>query len=142
MKYTKEKLDVYAKALSHLGSLETGLNERFGEIIGLIYKTFGNELGSWWHSDADTLEGDIGTIDSFAIEDLINDNNTDVGIEYRSDGTDSNPMYTDGWNYSWSFPVKWLLWTDEQIENSSAMRLKKTKKKTKNAKIVEKKMIN
>jgi len=35
-----------------------------------------------------------------------------------------------------------LLWTDEQIENSSAMRLKKTKKKTKNAKIVEKKMIN
>ena len=116
MIYTKEQLDVYSKALTELKSLETQLNDRFGEIIGIIYKVFGNKLRDWWHSDADTISGDIGTICPFAMEELIRDNNTDYDIDYESDGTIYNAANTNRYSFSWHFPVKWLLWTDEQIE--------------------------
>ena len=114
MKYTKKELEAYSKALDNVKSLSVKMDERVEEIIEIIYNSFGNKLRDWWFPSDDT--DTAGSISADAIQALVKNNNTDIGIEYESDGTDYNPMYTNGWNYSWSFPVKWLLWTDEQIE--------------------------
>ncbi|MBT6051461.1 MAG: hypothetical protein HOG49_32065 [Candidatus Scalindua sp.] len=114
MKYTKKELEAYSKALDNVKSLSVKMDERVEEIIEIIYNSFGNKLRDWWFPSDDT--DTAGSISADAIQALVKNNNTDIGIEYESDGTDYNPMHTNGWNYSWSFPVKWLLWTDEQIE--------------------------
>ena len=112
MKYTKKELDAYGKALDNVKSLSVKMDERVEEIIEIIYNSFGNNLRDWCYPNSE-IEGEIGSIGADAIQALVKNNATDVSIEYGSDGTYNRSM---GNRYSWSFPAKWLLWTNEQIK--------------------------
>jgi hypothetical protein len=136
MKYTKKELEAYSKALDNVKSLSVKMDERVEEIIEIIYNSFGNKLRDWWFPSDDT--DTAGSISADAIQALVKNNNTDIGIEYESDGTDYNPMYTNGWNYSWSFPAKWLLWTDEQIENFIKNDIEKDKEEKSELEVAKK----
>jgi len=129
MKYTGKKLDAYSKALSQLDACNVKLNQRVGEIVEIIYDSFGNKLRTWWFDNVE-LDG-VGSIDPCIIQALMKNNDTDIFMEYESEGTIYKAIRTRRYDFSYSFPAKWLLWTDKQIKKFISDEIEKDKKEVK-----------
>ena len=116
MRYTKEDLVAYKIQLNEFNKHVGKLDARVGEIIKLIWRAFGSELGKWGYNNAE--DDDIGSIHKYTIEKLIEDGeDTDEEINYRGMGTLNETLRhgitDDGLNYR--LPAKWIFWEDEKI---------------------------
>jgi len=131
MPLTKKDIKLYKDRWDALGKSEKIVVDRIDKIIHLIGKVFKRKWGTsdYWYFDG-AQEGQLGDIPS-AVHEPSDDEFAD-GIEFISTYCD---MDTDVWDYSYSFPRKFLFMDDKKIEQQIRGEIKATEEAQKAAKL-------
>ena len=103
MQLTQKDITRYESALSMLDAAKDKIDDRVGEIIGLIHKIFKKDFnGCWWYPNA--REDGVGEIDSV-------DPDSFISFELQD-----HPSF-DIYDYSCSFTAIFLTMSDKEISN-------------------------
>jgi len=126
MKLTKKDINKYIKKRNEFNEVKKVIDDRFGEIIKLIHKIFGNKSNEWWYTNAS--EGERGEAPLWIIEAMFKDKFCEE-IEFEHRGC-NNSCHTREYNFDDSINAYWLCWTDEEIEKFINDEIKKDEEKT------------
>ncbi len=125
---TEQDIGAYKDALEVFEGTKETIVDRIDEVIKVIAKVFKRRVSRWWFPNA--REGGLGDFDSRIVRPHHKDGSDEIDIERSSGGC----METDEWDYTYSFPRKFLFMNDNDIRAEIKDQIKKTEESATNKK--------
>lgn len=117
---TEQDIGVYKDASKAFEAAKATIVDRIDKVIKVVVKVFNKKISCWWLPNA--REGELGDLDGCIVSPDSKDGWDEITFEMDS----GRQMETDEWDYSYSFPRRFLFMNDNDIRSEIKAQIKQT----------------